>query len=117
MSTHGLVFGQGGFPSQRRIHDRGQVKNPEELIVGGFYREYYGVAVPSENILELLGIEEGKTMVCRFHKEGLTSYIAKRSMADRGIISYEDGGWNQTNYLMPIKKPDWISDENVGDEE
>ena len=86
------------------IHDPKQVKSPEELEVGKVY-----IAVSRGAILrykcEIIKSVGKDTWIEVNEIEPNGSKVKKRiSLADRGIMPYENGLWNSANYFIPEEK-------------
>jgi len=101
------------YPKGQVIHDPNQVKSPNELREGGFYRDCNVRSQRPGAVLELLAINSPCEIwiKVRRHVKGSKSRENSISIRDRGIAPYDDGTWNPDNYLVPVEKPDWVVEE------
>ena len=85
------------------IHDPRQVKSVEELVVGrkyiDFYKDKRGMTF---TIVEIDSPKKGWIRVNNEPSRG-SLFTDNRCLADMGVIPYEDGMWNPSNYLVPAE--------------
>ena len=98
------------FADSQVIHDPRQVKSPLQLQVGKKYQIYHkkdkvNVLLSVLEIILISKFEEGKWFKVRIQSlSGGLSINYSKSMADYGIIPYDDGKWSATNYLIPVEE-------------
>ncbi len=92
------------LPRTQIIHDERQILNPTQLRVGQVYNSMHVDETGETRILSryrLVSIDpswEGAVV-----EDIMYNYSKRISLADRGLIPYENGRWNEYNYLLPAE--------------
>jgi hypothetical protein len=108
---------QSCFSDEQIIHDKKQIRNPNELKLGKFYCRMRNDPVKGLikvfnvfEILELDSPERGWYRARSINPDG-SSHEVVYCMACNGIIPYDDevakGKWDAYNYLYEVKRPDY----------
>ena len=100
-----------GFSDSQIIHDPRQIKSQGELQIGKRYVQYHkkqGMLRKRLGVIEILAIDFPKKVffkVNRTFHEKVVPKVEEIFMTDNGIIPYDFGKWNATDYLIPVINP------------